>query len=245
MPAALDGSPGFASLQDINDDPRNSIEVLGRPTQLGLRGAINPSPLSVVPDRQLLEASTAQKRTRPDDGERAQRKRTRRSERTGSIVQQESLEEPWSIFRSRSERSPGTSATHKPLAIPLTRRRSRLSQTSGSEQQETLLSTTKAEDISKALCSEARSCRSWEGIQRTIKLGLLKLVKPDTLKASETPSADSSPPSQGNKARTKTSCDVCGKTMKRPCELKSVSPFIACFLLPLARDVATTLSFRL
>ena len=231
----LEGNPGYTNLQDISINPDSSARYPRHQTQESSVGtSLDPQVPSYASwDVPQTTTTTTQKRSRSDEYTEPPSKRTRSSKNLDIIGERQAIDEPWSIFVSRSDQASGATSTQHPSALPSMGRRSRLLQASGSEQHGTLLSSTKAEDISKALLSEVKGCKSWEGIQRTIKIGLLNLLKPDSLKADSPTSADSSLSAPGNETRRKVSCDVCGKTMNRHCELKSVflfSYFIFSFL---------------
>ena len=240
----LEGNPSYANPQDISINPNGSVRYPRRQAQESSVGASLDPQMPAHTDWYVPQTTAAQKRQRPDEYTGPPSKRTRGSRNLDILEQQQVVDQPWSTFASGGDQVSEVSSIQRSLAVPSTRKRSQLSQTSGSEQQGVLLSTTNAEDISKALISEVKSCKSWEGIQRTIKKGLLNLLKPDSLKALDSTSAGTFP-IQGNAKRGIISCDVCGKTMNRHCELKSVvilypiSSFLSSTAFPLYRLFST------
>ena len=217
--------PGYPNLQGINTSIQGFVQQPSIYAGEGFSGSVAASDL--LPQSEWTSQTTlaTRKRQRPDAPEVARAKRSRTAMNTIPTNVESNFEEPWSPLSSRTQPIPEAAPVQRPTAKPMSRKRSRLTRSSAEDSQATLITSTKAEDISKALLSEVKGCKSWEGIQRTIKTGLLNLLKPNNLKALNPDPTDRPPEQSDDSKKRKIACEVCGKTVRRNSELKFVHPF--------------------
>ena len=218
--------PGYPNLQGINTGIQGFVQQPGIYTGEGFSGSVAASGLLPQSEWTSQATTAVRKRQRSDVPEVVRAKRSRTALNTIPMNRESSFEEPWSPLSSRTQPIPEAAPVQRPMAKPMSRKRSRLTRSSPEDSQATLITSTKAEDISKALLSEVKGCKSWEGIQRTIKTGLLNLLKPNNLKALNPDPTDRPPEENDDSKKRKIACEVCGKTVRRNSELKFVHPFL-------------------
>ena len=222
---AVEPDPDYSSLQSVNPDAPRLAEDSGFSAEMrSVDEAIHPRP----PFASIWTPPTTtvpRKRSRSDDDQAPPSKRTRSSMTLEVVEGRQSHDEPWSPLSSRRQLRITAPSVEGSVARVCPRKRTHTPERSAAGSEEALLSTTTADDISQALTSEVKTCKSWEGIQRTIKLGLLKLFKPDALKGLDICTPQSSPLTLKRNKRPSVSCKTCGKVFKRQSELKLVFPF--------------------